>query len=71
MIYMWSKKDINQELEFVRNGENIYIDERGSISNHELTEPVNLIGLISSKEPLELIIIIPNKNKNICLLKAK
>ena len=72
MIYMWSKKDLNQELEFVKNGENIYIDERLSISNHELTEPVNLIVLIiSKKEPLELIIIIPNKNKNVCLLKAK
>ena len=50
MIYMWSKKEINPELEFVKNGENIYADKRGTISNHELTEPVNLIGLISSKK---------------------
>ena len=50
MIYMWSKKNINQNLEYVKNGENIHIDERGTISNYELTEPVNLIGLISSKK---------------------
>ena len=50
MIYMWSKKNINQNLEYVKNGENVHIDERGTISNYELTEPVNLIGLISSKK---------------------
>jgi nucleoside-diphosphate-sugar epimerase len=50
MIDMWSKKDMNPDLEFVKNGENIYVDKRGTISNYELTEPVNLIGLISSKK---------------------
>ena len=29
---------------------NEFIDERGKISNHELTEPINLIGLIDSKK---------------------
>ena len=32
------------------NGENLYVDNRGKISNHELTEPINLIGLIDSKK---------------------
>ena len=36
--------------EFVKNGENEYFDKRGKISNHELTEPINLIGLIDSKK---------------------
>ena len=49
MIEKWSKQDLIKELEYVKNGENLYIDERGSISNHELTEPINLIGLIDSK----------------------
>ena len=29
---------------------NIFKDKRGKISNHELTEPINLIGLIDSKK---------------------
>ena len=39
-----------KNLEHVRDGENEYIDNRGKISNHELTEPINLIGLIDSKK---------------------
>ena len=31
-------------------GTDEFVDERGKISNHELTEPVNLIGLIDSKK---------------------
>ncbi len=50
MIQKWSKQNITQELEHVRSGENLFIDKRGSISNHELTEPINLIGLIESKK---------------------
>ncbi len=50
MIFNWSKQDLIKELEFVKNGEDEYIDERGKISNHELTEPINLIGLIDSKK---------------------
>ncbi len=50
MITKWSKQNITEELEHVRNGENLYIDKRGKISNHELTEPINLIGLIDSKK---------------------
>ncbi len=50
MIYKWSKKEINEDLEFVRSGNNLYVDKRGKISNHELTEPINLIGLIDSKK---------------------
>ena len=50
MIDKWSKQDIPKELEHVRDGENLFIDKRGKISNHELTEPINLIGLIDSKK---------------------
>ena len=50
MILKWSKKNLITELEQVRDGENEYEDSRGKISNHELTEPINLIGLISSKK---------------------
>ena len=50
MIIKWSKIDITKDLEHVRDGENEYVDSRGKISNHELPEPINLIGLIDSKK---------------------
>ena len=50
MILKWSKKDIVKDLEYVKKGEDEFIDSRGKISNHELTEPINLIGLIHSKK---------------------
>ena len=50
MISRWSKQDLIKDLEHVRDGDNEYIDARGKISNHELTEPINLIGLIDSKK---------------------
>ena len=50
MIVKWSKKKLIKELEFIKDGENPFNDERGSIINHELTEPINLIGLIESKK---------------------
>ncbi len=50
MIRKWSKKDLIKDLEYVKDGENEYADSRGKISNHELTEPINLIGLIDSKK---------------------
>ncbi len=50
MIYKWSKQDLIKDLEFVKDGENLFVDDRGVISNHELTEPINLIGLIDSKK---------------------
>jgi nucleoside-diphosphate-sugar epimerase len=50
MIYKWSKQNLIKNLEHVRDGDNEYIDIRGKISNHELTEPINLIGLIDSKK---------------------
>ena len=50
MIEKWSKQDMKKDLEYVSDGENIFADERGKISNHELTEPINLIGLIESKK---------------------
>ncbi len=50
MVTKWSEQEIIENLEYVKNGENEYKDLRGNISNHELTEPINLIGLISSKK---------------------
>jgi len=50
MIFKWSKANITKDLEHVRNGEKEFTDKRGKISNHELPEPVNLIGLIDSKK---------------------
>jgi nucleoside-diphosphate-sugar epimerase/quercetin dioxygenase-like cupin family protein len=49
MINNWSEKNIKPELEYVINGGKEYIDDRGKISNFELTEPINLIGYIESK----------------------
>jgi nucleoside-diphosphate-sugar epimerase/dTDP-4-dehydrorhamnose 3,5-epimerase-like enzyme/SAM-dependent methyltransferase len=50
MIQKWSKQKLIKELEHVRDGDNEFIDSRGKISNHELTEPINMIGLIESKK---------------------
>ena len=50
MITKWSIKPIPSNLEYVVGGQNEFIDHRGKISNHELTEPINLIGLIDSKK---------------------
>jgi nucleoside-diphosphate-sugar epimerase len=50
MIQKWSKQNLSKDLEHVRDGENLFVDNRGTISNHELTEPINLIGMIDSKK---------------------
>jgi len=50
MIFKWSKVNITKDLEHVRSGEKEFVDKRGKISNHELPEAVNLIGLIDSKK---------------------
>ncbi len=50
MISKWSKQSLIKELEIVKNGANEFIDKRGKISNYELTEPVNMIGLVDSKK---------------------
>jgi nucleoside-diphosphate-sugar epimerase len=50
MIQKWSKQNLIKDLEYVRDGENLFVDDRGTISNHELTEPINLIGMIESKK---------------------
>ena len=49
MINYWSPKNINSDLEYIIRGQKEYIDERGKISNYELTESINLIGYIESK----------------------
>lgn len=50
MISNWSKRNIRPELEYTIQGDKEYIDDRGKISNYELTEPINLIGYIESKK---------------------
>lgn len=50
MISQWSVKNIESELEYVIRGSKDYVDNRGKISNYELTEPVNMIGYIESKK---------------------
>jgi len=50
MIEKWSKQNLIKDLEHVKDGEKLFVDKRGIISNHELTEPINLIGMIKSKK---------------------
>ncbi len=50
MIEKWSKQRLIKDIEFVQDGERLYVDKRGKISNFDLTEPINLIGMISSKK---------------------
>ena len=50
MIQKWSKRKFIKNLEYVKKGENEFIDDRGKISNYKLPESINLIGLISSKK---------------------
>jgi len=50
MIVKWSAKESIEDLEYVNKGENEFVDERGKISNHELPEPINLVGYIDSKK---------------------
>jgi len=50
MIHNWKNKNKPEDLEYLKQGEKEYIDKRGKISNYELTEPINLIGLITSKK---------------------
>ena len=50
MISKWSKQKMIKDLEYIKDGDNLFVDKRGKISNHELTEPINLIGLIDSKK---------------------
>jgi len=50
MITKWSKQNLIKDLEHVKDGGSEFIDSRGKISNHELTEPINMIGLVESKK---------------------
>lgn len=49
MIHNWSERKINPDLEYLDKGGKEYVDGRGRILNYELTEPINLIGMIDSK----------------------
>ena len=50
MISNWKNKQKVEDLEYKEQGQNEFIDFRGKISNYNLTEPINLIGLITSKK---------------------
>lgn len=50
MILNWKNKNKPKDLEYLKQGEKEFVDKRGKISNYELTEPINLIGLITSKK---------------------
>ena len=50
MILNWSVQPKEKDLEYIIKGGKEFIDERGKISNFELTEPINLIGYIESKK---------------------
>ena len=50
MINKWSKQKLIKDIYHIENGKNEFIDSRGKISNYELSEPVNMIGLIFSKK---------------------
>ncbi len=50
MFSKWNFKKNKKNLEYVFKGENEFNDHRGTISNFELPEPVNLIGYIDSKK---------------------
>ena len=49
MIEQWSFKSHDNPLEYIVKSHDHFIDARGSIGNFELTEPINLIGHITSK----------------------
>jgi len=50
MIEMWKNKNNEKNLEHTEYGKNNYMDGRGYITNYELPEPINLIGMITSKK---------------------
>ncbi|MFM8244525.1 MAG: methyltransferase domain-containing protein, partial [Candidatus Fonsibacter sp.] len=50
MIKKWSYENKTDKIEYVEIGKKKFIDERGIISNYELSEPINLIGYIESKK---------------------
>ena len=50
MIKKWSRKEAHPELEYMIKSHDHFNDERGQIGNYELTEPINLVGQITSKK---------------------
>jgi len=50
MVTKWSAKPYEEYNEKVITGSDEFVDERGKISNYELSEPINLVGYIESKE---------------------
>ena len=46
MIENWSSQKLNKDIYTVDYGSDPYEDSRGRINNHELTEPIKLIGYI-------------------------
>ncbi len=50
MFINWTKKRSSELDEYIAKGADIFQDDRGIISNYELSEPINLIGYIESKK---------------------
>ena len=51
MIDAWSDSSVSRDvLEYKFNGGKEFVDDRGSITNYELPEPINWIGWIESKK---------------------
>ena len=50
MVKKWSKQNLGSEIYSVKQGQDEFIDNRGKISNHELNEPINLVGYIETKK---------------------
>ena len=72
MIHKWSKQNLIKDLEYIKDGKNLFVDDRGVISNHELTEPITLIGMIESKKgTIRANHYHPQQEQNVCLPKDK
>ena len=72
MIENWSSQKLNKDIYTVDYGSDPYEDSRGRINNHELTEPINLIGYIESKKgSVRANHFHLSKNKNVYSLKEK
>lgn len=50
MVEKWSVDKESRFMEKIQTGQKEFVDSRGKISNYELTENINLIGLIDSKK---------------------
>lgn len=72
MFKNWKFNDNSEELEYKIHGKDKFFDKRGLISNYELTEPINLIGLIySNKNSLRANHYHPVQEQKVLLIKGQ